>query len=71
MVWNGAGGAVDGAERCRKCGRWRGMVPQGTSACEHGFQGQPVIEHYSGCRTFGFCSLILYQVLGQLLPLQC
>jgi hypothetical protein len=47
-VWNGVVSALDGAERCWRCGRWRRTVPEGTSACERGFQGQPVIEHYSG-----------------------
>jgi hypothetical protein len=39
------------AEQCRQCGRWRGTVLEGTSACERGFQGQPVIEHYTACPT--------------------
>jgi hypothetical protein len=49
VLWSardGAGGSVEGAGRCRRCGRERRTAPEGTSACERGFQGQPYMEHY-------------------------
>jgi hypothetical protein len=50
VLWSardGVGGAVVSVGRCRRCSRGRGTVPEGTSACEHGFQGQPYMEHYN------------------------